>query len=375
MCRPAGPKRLSRVLPALALGALVLAGGCSPDPPDDEARPAPKPAASAPRGTVTDGPPAVISAVVETLPPEGDADDPAVWVHPDDPALSLLIGTDKDNGLAVYDLSGRQLQFLPDGTPNNVDLRDGFPLGGVPSSIVVTADDDGGLLWVYRVEPGPRRLARVGRIATGIEAHGVCLYRSPTGMLYAFPNDQEGRTEQWELVDAGAGRVDGRLVRAWDTGDAVEGCVADDAHGTLFVGEEERGIWRYGAEPSDPSDNPVLVDRAGPGGHLVADVEGLAVLDTGGGDGYLVASSQGDSRFVVYRRRADHSFVGHFQVGAGGLNDVDGCDDADGIEVVNRPLGPTFPGGLFVCHDGENGDEESNFKLVPLELILRTLPL
>ena len=47
----------------------------------------------------------------------GDAaDDPAIWVHPDDPAKSLVIGTDKQLGLYVFDLEGRAVQTLPDGS-------------------------------------------------------------------------------------------------------------------------------------------------------------------------------------------------------------------------------------------------------------------
>lgn len=63
--------------------------------------------------------------------------------------------------------------------------------------------------------------------------------------------------------------------------------------------------------------------------------------------------------------------MGRFQVGPG--PQVDGCEDTDGIEVVNRPLGAAFPAGLFVCQDGENGDEESNFKLVPLDRIVHAV--
>jgi 3-phytase len=40
----------------------------------------------------------------------GDAaDDPAIWVHPVDPALSLVLGTDKKGGLNVFDLEGKRL--------------------------------------------------------------------------------------------------------------------------------------------------------------------------------------------------------------------------------------------------------------------------
>src|SRR5688572_22315589 len=55
------------------------------------------------------------------VPSGGDAaDDPAIWVHPTDRDLSVVIGTDKESGLAVYDLAGNQLQFLPHGSINNV---------------------------------------------------------------------------------------------------------------------------------------------------------------------------------------------------------------------------------------------------------------
>ncbi|HEV2950851.1 MAG TPA: phytase, partial [Actinomycetota bacterium] len=68
----------------------------------------------------------VVGATVETDPVAhgGDAaDDAAIWVHPTDPALSTIIGTDKLGGLAVYDLSGAQLQLLdPARRMNNVDL-------------------------------------------------------------------------------------------------------------------------------------------------------------------------------------------------------------------------------------------------------------
>jgi hypothetical protein len=72
-----------------------------------------------------------VAATAETdpVPHGGDADDPAIWLHPDDPAKSTIIGTDKLGGIAVYDLAGAQILFLADGDLNNVDLRDGFPLG------------------------------------------------------------------------------------------------------------------------------------------------------------------------------------------------------------------------------------------------------
>ena len=51
------------------------------------------------------------------------ADDPAIWVHPQNPDASLIIGTDKQYGLEVYNLAGERVQSVPAGRTNNVDLR------------------------------------------------------------------------------------------------------------------------------------------------------------------------------------------------------------------------------------------------------------
>ena len=57
-----------------------------------------------------------------------------------DPAQSVVIGTDKNLGLYVYDLDGRLLQTLPDGRMNNVDLRDGFMVDGKPRTLVAASN-------------------------------------------------------------------------------------------------------------------------------------------------------------------------------------------------------------------------------------------
>src|SRR5687767_14304370 len=37
------------------------------------------------------------------------ADDPAIWLHPTKPELSLILGTDKQGGLVVYDMDGKRM--------------------------------------------------------------------------------------------------------------------------------------------------------------------------------------------------------------------------------------------------------------------------
>src|ERR1043166_2431563 len=51
------------------------------------------------------------------------ADDPAVWIHPQQPELSLILGTDKQGGLHSYNMDGSALELVSDAAkPNNVDV-------------------------------------------------------------------------------------------------------------------------------------------------------------------------------------------------------------------------------------------------------------
>ena len=314
-----------------------------------------------------------VTAAVETepVPSSGDAaDDPAIWVNPADPSRSTVIGTDKEGGLAVYDLGGKQLQYLPDGQMNNVDLRDGFALAGANVTLVTASNRDDNTIAIYKVDPASRRLENVAArdIHPGLETYGSCMYRSTrTGRLYYIVDSKDGDVEQWELFDVG-GRVDAKRVRRFDVGSQIEGCVADDELARLYVSEEDVGIWRYGAEPTD-GDERVKIDSTGSDGHLVADVEGLAIAQGGAGEGYLIASSQGDSSYVLYERGGSNPFVHRFEVRDG--DGIDGTGDTDGIEVTTADLGGTFPGGLFVAQDGDNDGGNQNYKLVPWQNVIR----
>ncbi len=312
-----------------------------------------------------------VTATVETepVPNGGDAaDDPAIWVNPGDPAQSAIIGTDKRGGLAVYDLSGKQIQYVPDGQMDNVDLRDGFKLGGQTVTIVTASNRKDNSIAVYKLNPQTRTLENIAarNIKHGVAVYGMCMYRSAkTGKVYYFGTSKSGEVEQWELFDSG-GKVDAKKVRNLKLGSVVEGCVADDELGHFYVAEEAVGIWKFGAEPEAGSDR-TQVAKVGDG-HLFADVEGLAIAYGKDGAGYLIASSQGNHSYVVYRREGNNEFVKKFRIGNG--EGIDGCEDTDGIDVTTANLGPAFPQGVLVVQDGSNDKGNQNFKLVPLQAIV-----
>ncbi|HAI70620.1 MAG TPA: hypothetical protein DCM38_14435 [Gammaproteobacteria bacterium] len=319
-----------------------------------------------------------VQATVETEPVQawGDAaDDIAIWVHPLDTSLSTVIGTQKQGGLNVYDLTGKQLQYLPDGRINNVDLRYHFQLGDDKITVVAASNRTDNSIGLYQVNPLTRELenvaARTIKVGLQNEVYGLCLYQNPlTHQYYVFVNNKNGDVEQWALFDNGKGQVDARQVREFNVGSQTEGCVADDQHGQLYIGEEDVGIWQYNAEPEGGTTRR-SVDTTGKDGHLTADVEGLTIYNGGEGNGYLIASSQGNNTFTIYKRTGNNEYIGTFKIKVNDALKIDKVSDSDGIDVINVPLGEAFPYGVFIAQDGWNNNPVApqNFKLVPWEQI------
>lgn len=320
-----------------------------------------------------------VFATVETEPVASSndaADDPAIWVHPTDPARSLIIGTDKKNGLEVYDLSGKRVQALADGRMNNVDLRYDFPLSGQKIAIVAATNRTDQSLALYGVDVNGRLSnIAVGKIPTGLaDPYGLCMYRSTAGEYFVFANDGDtGAFKQWQL-EARGDKVGARLVREFEVGSQAEGCAADDGTGHLYIAEEDVGLWRYSASPNG-GDARTQVDSVADG-HLTDDAEGVAIFYGPGESGYVIVSSQGSNDYNVYRREGDNAFVGKFAIVAG-AEGIDGTSDTDGIDVTSAPLGSAFPHGVFVAQDGKNTSPAAaqNFKLVPWERVAAALGL
>jgi 3-phytase len=344
---------------ALAVAAAASAATLLTAPPRSDAAP------DAYRVTVFD-----VRSLVETTPVAhgGDAaDDPAIWVNASAPAQSLIIGNDKHGALETYDLDGDRVQRITGGGGfGNVDVRGDY-----------VAVSHGGIV-IYEVTPATRRLALAtdgaGDISTSGE--GLCLY-DPGGSglgggLYAFTVGRStGRVREYRLGDDdGDGLMSGSLVRHFTVGSESEGCVADDATGSLFISEEDVAVWRYGA---DPGDGIARTKVAAVGSALPADAEGLTIA----GD-FLFVSAQNvahpQQNFIdVFERRAPYSYVKSVRVVAG--RSSDDCDRTDGLAAYAGSLGPVFPRGILVCQDGSNGLPGSygdqDFKLVPLAAVIQ----
>lgn len=311
-----------------------------------------------------------IQATAETtpVPTHGDAaDDPAIFVNADDPSRSLILGTDKNDGLAVYDLSGQVLQYIGTGHFNNVDIRRGFPIGEGSAVLVAACETAEECVALFVLDPVSQRLREIGsRFPVGVDPAGLCLSVARDGQFHVFVcgfdklNNDEDWLEQWQINTAADDGVTAAMVRRIRFDSACEGMAADDAAGLLYVSEEHVGIWVFDAATSGGTQGR-LVQRTVPDGPLVHDVEGLALVD-GADGGYIVASSQGSDDFIVFRRNDPHTYLGRFEVVSG--RGIDAVSHSDGIDCTAMGLGEAFPGGLFVTQDDRNRFANQNFKLV-----------
>lgn len=289
----------------------------------------------------------------------GDAaDDPAIWVDSRRPERSLVIGTDKKEGLKVYGLDGVLRQALDIGRLNNVDLITDTDVAGKSRPLIAASNRTTNGIALFTLD-GQRRVQSIGEVATDLdEVYGLCMYQSATGD-YVFVNDSDGRYRQYRINAAGKVPA-GELVRQFNLPSQPEGCVADSEARQLYMGEERAGIWRTSAEPGDDALELVLsVDD-----RLVADVEGLDIYYAGD-QRYLVVSSQGNDSYLVYGLQSGYPQLAHFRVAANLAQGIDGASETDGLAVTASAL-PGFPRGVLVVQDGRNRmpEQPQNFKLV-----------
>lgn len=321
---------------------------------------------------------------------------------------------------------------------NNVDLVSGLRTPAGRADVAVVSDRGNDRLRIYRIDrsrPGrpltdvtdpaaaPVFSASQSEINEQRTAYGLATWTDKsTGRTYAIVSRRNSTAVALlELKPTAAGTVGYRKIRtlelpssfrlpngsSWspcaEPGELpqVEGMVVDPANGMLYAGQEDVGIWRMRA---DLSGKPVLVDRVreygvpgvydeateectlgtdpGYGGkRLAADVEGLTLFQERDGDGYLMASSQGDDTFALYDREISerNEYEGGFRIGAAS-DTLDGSEECDGAAVLNEPLGARYPRGLLVVQDGhetpavpdgEGGDREATgFKFVDLGAVV-----
>lgn len=315
-------------------------------------------------------------AQTEPMARQGDAaDDPAIWLS-SNPADSRILGTNKKQGLLVYDLHGKQTQLLEVGRLNNVDVRQHIQLNGRKVDLAVATQRDDNSMMLFTINASGE-VAEAGRFPTGLKSiYGMCLYQPAGGGVQAFINDKDGTFQHYSIGLEG-NKFSATLLRSFKVATQPEGCVADDANARLFLGEETRGVWTTSADAAKPDALTIVLPV---GANLAADVEGMAIYRAPGAranTGYLVVSSQGDSSYVVLDAQAPYQVRGRFKVGFNLPAGIDGTSETDGLDVTSANLGGAYAQGMLVIQDGYKRlpDGPQNFKYVAWGDVAKALRL
>jgi 3-phytase len=393
-----------------------------------------------------------------------DVDDPAIWVNPTDKSKSLVVTTLKKGGIDVYNLQGQLLQFISPalapscsdsvakcdnkaGRTNNADIIYDFDFNGNKVDLVVVSDRGLDKMTIYVINPNAASLLQNVTSAAaplifaknqqdinqGRTAYGLATAKTNKAMAFVSQNS-ETRVAQLEIFDNGDGTISYKNIAnmdfpknfilpdnsSWtpcsdDNNERphLEGIVADAKNDSLFLAQEDVGIWKVKLSEPNNSKHWQLIAKVKEYGtpytrtwdkteqeyicqlnidqdkgygdkHLTADAEGLTLYDGGNGQGYLLASSQGNNTIALFNREAPHQYINSFTVSGG---NIDGVKETDGMMVVNANLGNGFSQGVLVMQDGDNHGvkdsrvesgkqrESTNFKYVSWGDVAKKLDL
>lgn len=333
------------------------------------------------------------------------------------------------------------------GRTNNADIIYGFDFNGNKVDLVVVSDRGLDKMTIYVINANSTSLLQnvtsvlaplifsknQQDINEGRTAYGLATVKTDKAMAFVSQNS-ETRVAQLEIFDNGDGTISYKSIANMDFPQTftlanktswspcsdddnerphLEGIVADAKNDALFLAQEDVGIWKVKLSEPNNSKHWQLIAKVKEYGtpytrtwdkaeqeyicqlnlkqdkgygdkHLTADAEGLTLYDGGNGQGYLLASSQGNNTIALFNRQAPHQYINSFTVAAGS---IDGVKETDGMMVVNADLGKGFSQGVLVMQDGDNKTvkgspnaadsqrDSTNFKYVPWDDIAKKLKL
>ncbi|MEI6409069.1 MAG: phytase [Bacteroidota bacterium] len=298
----------------------------------------------------------VIPVVVSQQTPN-DTDDPAIWYNSEDPAQSLILGTDKGGaggGIYVFHLDGKldSARCITNvKRSNNIDIEYGFSLNGKNIDIAVFTERDRDMIRVLSL-PDCKFIDNGGIPVFEDDSlrapMGIGLYKDKNKHIFAFVSRKKGPLNnylyQYELTSKN-GFVVGKKVRGlgkFSGKKEIEAIVVDDELGYVYYSEERVGVRKYYADAAKGNEELALFATTG----IAGDHEGLSIYKNKDGTGYIILSDQQADKFHLYAREGYNGNPNNHKeeriVKAQ-------TRESDGSDVLNMPLNATFPKGIFVA--------------------------
>lgn len=367
-----------------------------------------------------------LDAVYETTPiPAGldSTDDAAIWLHPQDPARSLIIGVSKTKpesgdhaGLGLYSLHGEQIDYLLHDRLNNVDLKYNFVYHDKPIDIAVASNRDKKALSVFQVSDHTIRLLAdlplLNKKGEPLdeEPYGLCLSQTEySGSFYVFTPMKSGIIYQHELLyqkgalvtqfvdivdasvflskeqnkhliditlnevilekDLAKDKLIEKLSKKLNHRFQLEGCVSDDENNTLYYGMENLGVWKL-AINEKPYRAKLIAEVQRAKSELKPDLLATdrPVFSTDIEGLALHYGPNGEGALLVsvqglneyaWIDRETDRYLGSFKLSYGKTDPV---TETDGLDILSSPLGNEYPFGILVVHDHHNTNDKGELE-------------
>ena len=286
-----------------------------------------------------------------------DTDDPAIWINPQDPNKSLIIGTDKENGggLYAYNFEGKIVnKYLDMQRPNNVDIAYDFIYQGEKTAIAVVTERNTNKLRIFKLpELTPIDHGGIpvfeGESKEDYKAPmGIALYTQEKDSLkefYAIVGRKDGPETGylWQyLLTNQNDTITGKVVRKFGKYSGqkeIEAIVVDNELGYVYYSDETAGVRKYYADPTKGIEELAFFAQH----DVKRDHEGLALYKKKDNTGYLVLSDQQNNSIVLFPREGtagnphEHKAIANIPVSA-----------IDGLEITTTPINDQFQEGVLV---------------------------
>jgi 3-phytase len=298
-----------------------------------------------------------VAPVIVTERTPNDTDDPAIWYNSENPAKSLILGTDKGDstgGIFVFNLDGKldtALSITNLKRPNNIDIEYGFQFQGKTVDIAVFTERGKDMIRVISlpdckfIDGGGISVFEDDSLRSPM---GIAHYKDKNNQVFAFvgrkDGPQDGYIYQYQLL-AGDSTVSGMKVRAlgrFSKKKEIEAIVVDDELGYVYFSDENVGERKYYADAENGNEELACFATT----NIKEDHEGLSIYQEKGGRGYIILSDQQANKFHLFTREGTKSNPHEHQL----VRIVSTqTNESDGSDILNMPLNVSFPKGIFVA--------------------------
>ena len=325
--------------------------------------------------------PLLVSADVETSAINANnmddaADDPAVWINPNQASESLIYGSNKKGGIAVYDLSGKETDYYAQGKINNIDVLYDFPLDGKNITLLGCSNRTDQSVDLFKIDSIGRLIefeSSSFSVDTALidDIYGFCFGKDKDENPFVFYNGKNGVFIQQAILTLDDS-IYLKTVKTVRFDDQTEGMVVDNEMGNVYIGAENSGVYVLDVSSEDTSAELLEMTRAEINTSLAYDLEGITIYKDEERS-WLIISSQGNFSYAVYDIEEKHKYLFSFKIL--GDKNIDGVEETDGLEAISDSLSISFPKGVLVVQDGFNYSGDSltsqNFKLIDFRKIIQ----